>query len=307
LKPILYLGLFILSLIWGASFFFIKTLLVHYTPIGIVFYRSLFGTVIILLLMLFLRKKIWPNKKDWKILILIGLLNSVIPWSLIGYSETIISSGLASILNATTPIWTLIIGILLFSSKLNRWQIVGIVSGFAGIFILLDIDFSQLQINNISGFLGMIIAAIFYGVSSHLSRKYFQSLSAYQITFFTLAASTGISAAILAVTDSFKWSLFIAEPATLFSFLGLGSLGSGLALVIYYYLIQKGSAEFASLVTYLVPVTALFWGAAILGEAIHPSMIFGLALILSGVYISGRKNKRTVKPLAPMTGQQQDA
>ena len=291
MPPILYFLLILLSLIWGGSFFFIKVLLTDYGPFAIVFFRSLFGVVIILSLMLVMRKTIIPKNLPLKVLILIGVINSVIPWSLISYSETLISSSLASILNATTPIWTMIIGILFFTSKVTRLQSLGIIIGFTGIFILLDIDLDNLAINNYYGFLGMFTAAMFYGLSSQISRKYFRELSTYQIALYTLLTSTIVAGTIVLFTDSFHWSYLVTKPAALFSFLGLGSLGSGLAFIIYYHLILKGSAEFASLVTYLVPVTALFWGFTILGEEIKPSMMIGLLLILFGVYISGRKKK----------------
>ncbi|OEF99700.1 hypothetical protein BHF71_07680 [Vulcanibacillus modesticaldus] len=297
MTSLLYLGLLILSLIWGASFFFIKVLLSFYNPLAIVFFRSLFGIVIILSIMLFTHKPLLPPRKVWKVLILIGVINSVIPWSLIGYSEKEISSSLASILNATTPIWTFIIGVLLFSSKVSKIQIIGVITGFLGIFILLDIDLSQLAISNFYGFMGMILAAIFYGFSSQISRKYFKEISTFQISLYTLLTSALFSGIIIIFTDSFHWTILLTEPKVLLSFLGLGSLGTGLALIIYYYLIQNGGAEFASLVTYLVPVTALFWGALLLNEEIKPSMLIGLLLILIGVYISGKNKTKEPKKL----------
>jgi len=294
MKPLLYIALFGLSLIWGGSFFFIEILLPVYHPYAIVFFRSFFGAIILLLLMLIMKKHFITENMPWKILIFIGITNSVIPWGLISYSQTLISSSLASILNASTPIWTMLIGILFFSVKVTRLQALGIFIGFLGIFILLDIDFSNLAINNYYGFLGMIAASMFYGLSSQISRKSFSHLTTYQIAFFTLLTSSIVSGIIVLFTDSFHWSYFISKPSVLLAFLGLGSLGSGIAFLIYYFLIQQGGAEFASLVTYLVPVTAIFWGAVLLKEEIKLSMIIGLLFVFTGVYISGQKKKRSL-------------
>ena len=292
MQPLLYGLLLALSLIWGASFFFIKVLLSSFHPFAIVFYRSLFGVLIILLIMLVTRKKIFPQTNKWGFVILIGILNSVFPWSLISYSETLLSSSMASILNATTPIWTVLVGILFFKSKINPFQWLGIFIGFIGIIVLLEIDITTLQIQNVYGFLGMISATFFYGLSAQMSRRYFAELTTYQISLFTLTVSTVITGFVVLLTDSFHWNILIAKPSVLLSVIGLGSFGSGVAYLIFYYIIQKGSAEFASLVTYLVPVSALMWGAIFLQENISLSMLIGLLLILGGVYISSRKRKK---------------
>lgn len=294
MQPILIAALITLSLIWGASFLFIKVLLEFFNPFGIVFFRSLFGAITILIIMLLLKKPILPKKLPWKMLILIGILNSFIPWSLFGFSETLISSSMASILNATTPIWTLVMGILFFSTKSNYMQWVGILTGFVGIFILLDIDITQLSIDNSYGFFMAMLAPVFYGLSSHMIRRYLKDLTNYQTSFYLLLVTATISAIAVLLTDSFNWSYLVTEPKVLFSLIGIGSFGSGIAFIIYFYLIHKSGAEFASLVTYLIPISAILWGVTFLKESIHASMLLGLVIILLGVYISGRKKNQGI-------------
>lgn len=291
MQTILYLSLFTLSLIWGASFLFIKVLLDYFNPFGIVFFRAIFGAITILVIMLILKKPIIPKNTSWLMIILIGLLNSFIPWTLFGISETLISSSMASILNATTPIWTLVIGILFFKSKNTFMQWLGIIIGFLGIFILLDIDFTQLSIYNAYGFFAAMLAPVFYGLSSHMTRRYLKNLSNYQTSLYILIVTAFASAIPLLWTNSFNWSYLYTEPKALLSLIGLGSFGSGIAFIIYFYLIKKSSPEFASLVTYLIPISALFWGVTILSEELHTSMLLGLTLILLGVYISSRRKK----------------
>lgn len=292
----LYLSLFSLSLIWGASFLFIKVLLDYYNPFGIVFFRAIFGAITILIIMLILKKPIIPKNTSWMMIIAVGLINSFIPWTLFGISETLISSSMASILNATTPIWTLIIGILLFKSKSSSMQWFGIILGFLGIFILLDIDFAQLSIENTYGFVAATLAAVSYGFASHMTRRYLNNLSNYQTSLYILIVTAFASAIPLLWTDSFNWSYLYSEPKALLSLIGLGGFGSGIAFIIYFYIIKKSSAEFASLVTYLIPISALFWGVTILNEELHTSMLLGLTLILFGVFISSRRKKEIELP-----------
>lgn len=297
-----YIALISLGLIWGASFLFIKILLGYFNPFGIVFYRSLFGALTILILMLILKKPLIPKKIPWGMIIIVGLLNCFIPWSLWGLSETLISSSMASILNATTPIWTLLIGITIFSKGGKTYQWIGIIIGFIGIIVMMDIDINQLSINNNYGFLAAVVAPIFYGLSNQLIQRFLKSLTNYQTSFYILVVTVVFSGIAVALTNSFNFHYFISNPNILISIIGLGSFGSGIAFIIYFYLIYKEGAEYASLVTYLVPVTALFWGMSILTETINLSMIFGLLLIFVGVYLSGLDKKKFSSPRKTESG-----
>ncbi len=289
-----YIALIFLALIWGASFLFIKILLGYFNPFGIVFYRSLFGAITILIIMLILKKPLIPKKIPWGMIFLVGLLNCFIPWSLWGLSETLISSSMASILNATTPIWTLLLGIVLFSKGSKPYQWAGIIIGFIGIIVMMDIDINQLSINNNYGFLAAVVAPIFYGLSNQLTQRFLKGLTNYQTPLYILIVTIIFSGIAVGLTNSFNLQYFVSNPNILISIIGLGSFGSGIAFIIYFYLIYKEGAEYASLVTYLVPVTALFWGMIILTETINQAMIFGLLLILFGVYLSGHEKTEKI-------------
>jgi len=286
----LYGLLFILSLIWGGSFFFIKVLVESYGPFTVAFLRCLFGVLALLPILFFLKEKIEWKKVPWKALIAVGFLNSTIPWSLIAYSEQSISSGLASVLNASTPIWTLLMGIIFFQLRSQIFQYIGIFVGFMGILILVDIDWHNLKIDNSLAVGAMLLCTLCYGLSSQICRRHFQQLSVYQTSFITLGIGT-ISSVIPSMALERPDLTLIATPSIFLSLLGLGVLGSGIAYILFYILIQKGSAEFATLVTYLVPPFAILWGYLFLDEAIHLSLFVGLAVILLGVYISGKKKR----------------
>ncbi|MDR6124352.1 drug/metabolite transporter (DMT)-like permease [Bacillus sp. SLBN-46] len=285
----LFSALAVLSLIWGTSFLFIKLLLTSMDPVLVVFGRCLFGSMILLLIVVLKKKKFQLNTLPWFQLLLVALANNALPWLLISSSETKLTSGMASIINATTPIWTLIIGAFFFSSSLRKNQWIGIIIGFLGIFILSDFRLGDIYSGNVIGILLMTGATLCYGIGSHLSKKYLAHLSVLETSFFTLLFSTGISLIMVLFKTPHSLSTFV-NMNTLGPFVGLGVLGSGIAYLLYYYLVKEGSAEFASLVTYLVPVSAIIWGTFLLQEQIHLSMMVGLLIIFSGVYIS------TIKP-----------
>jgi drug/metabolite transporter (DMT)-like permease len=288
----LYAALGTLSIIWGTSFLFIKLLVDDLSPWGVVFWRCFFGTMTIGAIIWLKKEKI-----DWKNIpiipiILVGVLNNAVPWGFIAASETKISSSLASVVNATTPIWTMIIGFFFFSSQLNKRQWIGIFLGFVGIVVLLEIKISQLVGGHLIGVGMMLLATICYGFGTQLSKKYLGHLSISFISFSTLFVATLVSM-IMAIISYPSTFVNVNSWSTFFSLVGLGSLGSGIAYLLFYYLVKEGSPEFASVVTYLVPAMAMIWGYFLLNEHISTNMIFGLIFILSGIYLT--TNKKTNK------------
>jgi drug/metabolite transporter (DMT)-like permease len=286
----LYSALIALSLIWGTSFLFMKIILSTLAPAAVVFGRCLFGMITLLIIFLLSKEKMNLKNQPWGRLFLVALANNVLPWLLICSSETIISSGLASIINATTPIWTLIIGFFFFSSSLNKNQWIGILIGFLGIFILSDIKPGDFLTGNTLGIILMTGATFCYGLGAQMSKKHLSQLSVIETSFFTLSISTIVSFIVMiGFAPQSIPALF--DVNILLPFIGLGAFGSGIAYLLFYFLVKKGSPEFASLVTYLVPVSALVWGAILLKESVHLEMIIGLFVIFFGVYISSRKSK----------------
>jgi drug/metabolite transporter (DMT)-like permease len=285
-----YAALLTLSLIWGTSFLFIKLLVGPLGAWGVVFWRCFFGTAILLLIVTIRRE--WKGLTllpIWTILLL-SLLNNAIPWALIAWSETKISSSYASLINATTPIWTVIIGYFFFYQKLRWMQWLGILFGFVGIVILTEVQLLNLFNQPFIGLFTMLGATICYGFSTHISKKYLKNISITLISVSTLLMSTIISFFIVLLTHPSSFSK-VLDPSIFFSLIGLGVFGSGIAYILYYYIIQEGSPEFASLVTYMVPITALLWGYLFLSETISLMMIVGFIIIISGVYFSSKKPK----------------
>ncbi|KSU84615.1 MULTISPECIES: DMT family transporter [Fictibacillus] len=290
----LYGALVGLSLIWGLSFVFMKWLLEPAGIWGVVFIRTLAGAII--LLPLVLRKTTDSTKKlPIKWLLITGFFNCGLAWGLISLSETVIQSNTASILNATTPIWTGLLGFFLFSYRLNKQQWIGILIGFFGILVLMDFQIGHLFGAQFVGIGTMVLAAICYGLSGQLTKRYLSGVGVVTITFFTLltGAATGLVGVLL--TEPVHIGQLL-ELKPMLAVLGLGCLGSGLGQLIYFYLNKNGSPEFAATVTYLIPASAMIWGYVLLKEPVTPNLIVGLLIIFAGVYLSSKKkrNKETL-------------
>jgi drug/metabolite transporter (DMT)-like permease len=290
----LYSALFILSLIWGMSFLFIKVLLDVFDPWQIVFIRCLLGIITIIPLFLMSKQKVDWRNLPVKALVIVGLLNAGLPWGLIAWSETFLDSGYTAILNATTPIWTVMMGVLFFSVKMQWKQWIGVMVGFIGIILLMDADAPGLTKNQLLlGIVLMLVATCCYGYSSQYAKKHLQETTVWVTASTTLLTGSVLSGIIMSFSGGWHLPDHTVDGKVILSLIGLGVFGSGLAYLLYYFMISAGSAEFATLVTYLVPVSAVIWGSILLNEKIHPIAYIGLFLIFFGVYLTGRKKRTT--------------
>ncbi|ANS76552.1 multidrug transporter [Paenibacillus yonginensis] len=287
----LYFALILLSLIWGGSFLFVKILLDDYGPWGVAFMRSSFGLVVIVGIMLVTRRPFGFKNIRWLPMAAISLINTAVPWALIGFSETRLTSGMASILNATTPLWTLVIGVVLFQAATTRRQWLGMVIALVGLVILVGLRPGTLTSVDPVGLTGMLGATLCYGFGTQLTKRYLPGLTLYQTTFGTLVSAMLGSGVMAFSTEQVSFAHLASLPV-LGAVIGLGVFGSGLAYVLFYFMVQKGSPEFATMVTYLVPVTALVWGFTLLDETVSWNMLAGLCFILGGVYLAGSKGRK---------------
>lgn len=286
----LYSFLIILSIFWGSSFLFNELLSDDIIPFGIVFGRSLFGFLFLIIYGLVKKERIFDRTFPFLFFLLIAIINTTIPWTLIPNAQHYVSSGLASILNALTPLMTIIVGTIFFKTKLVKKQYVGVLIGFLGMLILVDLPSVFTQSNNQwIGALLMILATTCYATSNHLTKKFLSSTSVFHLSLYTLFF-TSIMSFILSIGAGQDMRVFF-ELDVIAIFIALGVFGSGVAYLLYYYIIQKGSAELGSLVTYLVPISAIMWGIIFLNESLTVQMIVGLLVIFSGVYLSSSSSK----------------
>ena len=284
-----YVALISLSLIWGLSFVFISILSESAGVWGTVFIRCLAGAILLLPILWYRRKDI-IKPIPWKPLIIVGVINAGLPWGLIALSQTQIDSSLAAVLNAFTPIFTGLMGLLFFGSVLLKQQWIGIATGFIGILIIMNFDIALLFGESFVGIGTMILATMFYGFSSHYVRKHLRNAGIIFVTTCTLIVGAFVGGIMMLITNPNQLHTLgqNLNGEILFAIVGLGFFGSGIAHLLFFYLMRERSPEFATSVTYLIPISAIFWGYFLLKEPISLHMIIGLLVILCGVYLTTR-------------------
>lgn len=279
-------GIFIvLSLIWGSSFILMKEGMKNLSAYQVASLRIFSAGAV--LLPVAVRNLRLINKKDIPLTILSGLLGTFFPAYLFCIAETRLDSGVAGILNALTPLFTILIGVVFFQLKLSPRKWVGVLTGLAGLILLVLAGKKQISFSNISYSGFIIIATLCYGINVNMVSRYLKhipSLTLAAIAFSLLTLPAGI---VLLYTGYFNMDAsngFIYSTA---SSAVLGIFGTAVASVLFYILMKKAGALFASMVTYGIPFIALAWGF-VAGETITAVQYLCLGLILAGVYLANR-------------------
>ncbi|MBK7447279.1 MAG: EamA family transporter [Ignavibacteria bacterium] len=274
--------LLILSIIWGSSFILIKRGLVYFTPLQVGTLRITFAFLVMLPFALKRIKKVSGDK--WKFFAFTGLISNLVPAVLFALAQTKLESSLTGILNALSPLFTLIFAVLMFKFKPNSFQIGGFVLGMAGT-VGLSLVNSSGGIGNMNVYVWLIVlATICYALSLNFIKYFLSDVNSLTITSLSLLIAGPFSIIILLSTDFLGRLNFSSEIVFAISCIAvLGILGTAIALVLYTKLIHMNSPLFASSVTYLVPVVAIMWGVWD-GEVLFPLHFAGMVLILLGIY-----------------------
>jgi drug/metabolite transporter (DMT)-like permease len=288
-----WLLLVVLSLLWGGSFFFAKVGLEDFPPLTLALGRVAIAAVILAVLTRVRGQSLAPIARAWPTFAVLGLLNCVIPFSLIFWGQTHIPSGLASIFNATTPIFTVVIAHLATrDEKLNAAKLAGIAAGFVGVAVmlgpdvLLEIGISEIGIS-VWGQLACLAAALSYALAGVYGRR-FSHHPAALVAAGQLSTATVVLTPLAALIDQ-PWTLPKPSPAALSALLALAVLSTALAYVIYFRILARAGATNLLLVTFLIPISAILLGTVALGERLAPHHFAGMGLIALGLAsIDGR-------------------
>ena len=228
-------------------------------------------------------------KEKILIIFLSGLLGSLLPAYLFCVAEEGIDSALAGTLNSLTPIFVIITGVLFFQSKTSAVKVIGISVSFLGSILLL-LSKGHMQENQNLLYVGYIVlATIFYGINVNMVHKHLLNIGSMQIA--AIALTLNAIPAFIVLTATGYFNLPLTESGVLLSTASsavLGIMGTAVASIIFYMLVKRAGAVFASLVTYGIPVVANFWGM-IYGEEVGWKQFICLAFILAGVYIANRR------------------
>jgi drug/metabolite transporter (DMT)-like permease len=290
-KPIELKSFFILlalSLVWGSSFILIKKALIAFDPIELACMRISISALAFTPVIYFQRNKIPWN--EWKLFLAIGLTGSGIPAFMYFLAQTNINSTASGLLNSLTPIWTLIIGIIIFKNRMDASKTIGVVIGFLGAALLMILGESEGENNNLWYGLFVVFGTLCYGMSGNLVKHYFQNVRSIIIsaTSFFMIGPPAIGYLLYKGTlTQIEWNQ--DQIYSIGAIVLLSLVGTVLATIIFYKLIQDTNAVFGSSVAYLMPIVAMGWGF-IDGESIGLVVILSMLLILTGVYLIKKQN-----------------
>ena len=299
LKP--YLALAGLALIWGVSFLLIKVAVHDMSPTVLLLLRSLSGLIALAVIVRAMGRPILGE--GWRTRLgsfaIMAITNAIVPWVAIAWGEERISSGLASILNSTTTLWTAVL--IYWAMPRERPSgigYLGVIVGFAGVVILVLPELVAHGVSgNFFGAMAVLVAALSYAANAIYQRRKMRSVSVFDVSIGQLAATVVFAIPLAAPSLTqvhVAWTSMAAVIA-------LGAGGTGIAYLLYYYVMNRLGAVRAAGVTLLVPVTAVFWGVVLLQETLSLPIVAGMVVILAGIVLTNLKRS------APQPAVQRDS
>jgi drug/metabolite transporter (DMT)-like permease len=295
LKP--YLALAGLALIWGASFLLIKVAVHDMSPTVLLLIRSLSGLIALAVIVKLMGRPLLGD--GWKTRLgsfaIMAITNAIVPWVAIAWGEERISSGLASILNSTTTLWT---AVLIYwampKERPSGVGYLGVLVGLAGVVILV---LPEILAHGVSGnFLGamaVLVAALSYAANAIYQRRKMRSVSIFDVSIGQLAATVIFAIPLAAPSLPNIHVAFTSMAAVI----ALGAGATGVAYLLYYYVMNSLGAVRAAGVTLLVPLTAVFWGVILLHESLSWTIVIGMTVILAGTVLTNLRRRVNREPL----------
>ena len=283
-----WIFLFLLAFIWGSSFILIKKGLVGFTPLQLGSLRIIITALLLFLVGFKSLKNLPKNKLKW--IVISGFLGTFFPAFLFAYAETEIDSAIASILNSIVPINTIVFGFLAFKMHSSKRQVLGVLTGFAGTFLLITNGASINPNQNYWYAFLVIIATVMYAFSINIIKRHLQNVSPIAIAVGNFAIII-IPAFIVLIFSGFFTSQVIQGPdftMSLFYIFLLSLFGTAIAKVLFNNLVQISTPIFASSVAYIMPIIAVSWGV-LDGESFGLWQGVATVIILLGVYLANSK------------------
>jgi drug/metabolite transporter (DMT)-like permease len=279
-----------LSLFWGGAFFFIGVAVRHVPPLTYVWLRLTIAAAAMWLFLKFKGEKLGLPRQVWGSILLLALLNNALPFTLFGWGQTHIASGLASILNATTPIWGVVVAHFLTSDeRMTPRKIVGVLLGFGGVATMIGPTLLSNIGNDALAQLACVTASLSYALAAVWARRFKRmGLSPMSVTTGQLTAGAAMMLPLALFVDR-PWEHAVPPLSAWGAIVALALLCTAFGYVMYFRLIDSAGATNALLVTLLVPPTAILLGSLFLGEQLAPQDFAGLLLIGLGLAaIDGR-------------------
>lgn len=294
MSPLEWGLLLTLSLLWGGSFFFAGIAVTALPPFTIVLLRVGLAALILLAILRLQGLRLPRDPTVWAAFFGMGLLNNVTPFCLIVWGQTEIASGLAAILNATTPLWTVIAAHLLTSEeRMTGNRLAGVVIGLAGVALMIGPQALAGLGAQVAAEIAVLAAAISYALAAIFGRR-FKALGVAPLVTATGQVSTAtLMLAPVTFAIDRPWALAMPGLPVWAAILGLAALSTALAYILYFRILATAGATNLALVTFLIPISAILLGALVLGERLELKHFAGMAMIgLALAAIDGRLFRR---------------
>ena len=285
-KQFKWVYLIVLSLIWGSSFILIKKGLVGLSAMQLGSLRIIFAALFLLVIG-FKSITIIPKNK-WKYIVLTAFLGTFLPAYLFAIAETQIDSSITAILNSLTPLNTLLLGAIVFGINFKKSQIWGVFIGFLGSLLLVFNGAMNHPGHNYYYAILVIIASVCYAINVNVIKKHLSDLSPLSITTANFMVLLLPALSLLFFSGFFEIVQMAKVQHSVMFIIVLGVVGTGIANILFFKLVQMSTPVFATSVTYLIPIVAFFWGL-LDNEMLTPIQFFGAFIILIGVYLSAKK------------------
>lgn len=277
-----------LSLLWGGTFFFVEVALENVPPLTLVLARVALAAVALHAYIVATGRRLPRSPRLWGGFAVMGLFNNLVPFSLIFWGQTEISGSLASILNATTPIWTVLVAHWLTTDeKLTGLRALGVALGFVGVAVMIGIEALSGLGGALLAQLAVVAASLSYACAGIYGRR-FSGLRPSQVAAGQLTMA-GLMMLPVALLVDRPWMLPLPSAPAVGAVLGLALASTAIAYILYFRLLASSGAVNLLLVTFLIPVSATALGMGLLGERLQARHLIGMALIAAGLAaIDGR-------------------
>jgi len=289
--------LLVLAAVWGGSFFF-NGIAVRELPVFTIVVSRVALAALILAALLRLAGETLPREpRIWRAFFAMGFINNVIPFSLIVWGQQHIASGVASILNASTPLFTVVLAhSLTHDEKMSAGRVAGVVTGFAGVAVMIGLDAAQALGTHVVAQALCLAGAVSYAFAGIYGRRFrAMGLSPMVTATGQVTASSVLLVPLVLVVDR-PWTLAMPGTATLAALVGVAAISTALAYVLYFRILSSAGATNLLLVTFLIPVSAILLGVLFLDEVLLPRHVAGMALIGLGLSAIDGRPWRALRP-----------
>ena len=276
--------LVLLSLLWGGSFLCVGIAVQELPVLTIIALRVSLAALVLWGIALFCGHQLPRGRKTWQAFLALGLLNNVIPFGLIVFGQQTIGAGLAAILNATTPLWTVLVAALfLADERFSKQKLFGVLLGLVGVIVMVGPDSLAGISRNLGAQLAVLGATLSYAFASVFGRRFAAAkISPLHTALGQVTASSFILMPLALMIDT-PWASALPSQATIFAILGLAVLSTAGGYLLFFNILKRAGATNVSLVTLLIPPSAIAMGMLFLEETLQGIHFIGLALIILGL------------------------